>query len=156
MQETMSIDDVPRTTESIDRRVLASHRDISFEVQGTIRCGGLGQLTLELREEHLPQGEAQSDAEVGLDDGKIDQADAPGNKYQAGVMKKVVGNQQEKESTKRADYATQKTGQSEMLGTHPETMNAENNEKRAGNYHDKRVALFTQEPMLAVCHRLFN
>ena len=121
-----------------------------------IRCAGLGQLILALGEEHVPQGQAQSDAKVGLNDGKIDQADAPGKKYQAGVVKEVVGNQQEKESTERAHYAAQNVRQPEMLGTNPKTMNAENNENRTRYNHEKRVALFAQRPTLAVCHRLFN
>ena len=65
------------------------------------------QLASQLREEHVPQGEAQSDAKMRLNDGKIDQTEAPGNKNQAGVVKEVVGNQQEKESSEGADYATQ-------------------------------------------------
>ena len=66
------------------------------------------RLTSQLSGKHVPQGEAESDSKVGLDDGKIDQADAPGNESQAGVVKEVVGNQQEKEPTERADYAAQK------------------------------------------------
>jgi hypothetical protein len=114
------------------------------------------ELASQLREEHVPQGEAQSDAKMRLNQGKIDQADAPGNKYQAGVMKKVVGDQQKEKSGKCADDAPKKTGESEMLRACHEASGTGGREKRAANNHDKSVPLFAHDPMPAACHRLFK
>jgi hypothetical protein len=103
----------------------------------------------QLRCEHVPQREAQSDRKVWLDDSEIKETDEPGDEDQGSVVKDVVGNQQKEEGAKCCGHTPQEARQAEKLGANPKTMYPHSNEKRSRHNHDEGSALLTQEPMLA-------
>jgi len=80
-------------------------------------------LASQLGDEHEPQGQAQSDAKVRLDNGERDESDEPGDEHQEGVVKNVVSNEQEEERAEGGNRASEQAGHAEMLGANPKTMN---------------------------------
>jgi len=59
---------------------------------------------------------------------KIGKENEPGDEYQAGVVKKIIGSQQEKKRAKGSGHAPQDARYAEMRWTRPKSMNAHDGE----------------------------
>jgi hypothetical protein len=107
----------------------------------------------ELRSDHEHQGEAQSNSKMRLDAGETDEADGPGNKNQARVVQKIIGDQKKKISAEAAHHAAKDIQQSEMLRPDAKTMNADCDKHDAQDHHHQRETVFAQNPVAAARNR---
>jgi len=109
-----------------------------------------------LRKKHVPQSEAQSNAKLRLDDGKKDQADHEGDENKPGVVKQVVGQEQQKKPAKRTHHAAKDADQAKMLGAYMESVDSDGDEKRTENNHAQGEELLAQGPIPGASYQLFQ